>query len=191
MTVRKGTLADLPHFYRLMQATTKRAGFTLRTYDFYQKELTTFLRKDNALFLLGCLNDRVLAAHISYSFGSHAAFFHQASADDCGNLNPNTLMTWEQIRLFKEKGCTTFDLWGIPDKVGLSYYQNGELPKPERTDGLWGVYQFKTGFSENVVCYVGAYDYIYKPLSYKLLNRIFNEAAMERASTLIERLRQR
>ena len=188
LTVRKGTLEDLPGFYRLLRETAKRARFPPRTYDFYKKEFSTFFNKDNALFLLGCLKDRVLAANISYSFGSHAAFFYQASADDCGNLNINTLMTWEQIKLFKEKGCMTFDLWGIPDQVGLSYCQTGELLKPNRTDGLWGVYKFKSGFSENVVCYVGAYDYIYKPQAYKLITRLFNRNTLERAKTLFDRL---
>ena len=41
----------------------------------------------------------------------------------------------------------------------------------DRQSGLWGVYRFKQGFGGQVVRYVGAYDYVYRPALAWLYNK--------------------
>ena len=53
-----------------------------------------------------------------------------------------------------------YDLWGIPDV--------GEDPE---TAPLGGVQRFKEGFGGEIVRYVGAYDYLYHPRLYRLMER--------------------
>ena len=68
----------------------------------------------------------------------------------------------------RERGCLTYDLWGIPD-------EEEEVLEREflkRSDGLWGVYRFKRGFGGQVMHYLGAYDYVYSPSLYWLYNRL-------------------
>ena len=57
----------------------------------------------------------------------------------------------------KERGCTTYDLWGVPDAPP------DELEDQflERSDGLWGVYRFKRGFGGEVKRTVGTVDRVY------------------------------
>jgi len=174
LTVRIGSEADLPIFYELMKVTGERAGFTPRSYKYYQTEYQSLASLGNSFMMLVYYEDKPLAAHISYTFGGHAAFFHQVSSNDKGNLNPNYLLVWEKIKLLKEKGCRTYDLWGIPDEIGDLITQEGDLPKHDRHDGLWGVYRFKVGFDKNVVVYPGAYDYVYQSIPYTTISPVIS-----------------
>jgi lipid II:glycine glycyltransferase (peptidoglycan interpeptide bridge formation enzyme) len=179
VTLRIGDEKDLSPFYELMQVTARRGDFAVRPFTYYEQEFRTFAAKKQAFFSLAYFEGQLLAAHISYRFGDHAAFFHQASCNERSNLNPNYLLAWEGIKWAKANGCLTYDLWGIPDEVGDSVTEGKGLPATSRTDGLWGVYRFKSGFSKNVVFYAGAYDHIYSALIYNvLLNRRLDSSTL-------------
>jgi lipid II:glycine glycyltransferase (peptidoglycan interpeptide bridge formation enzyme) len=183
VTVRHGTPEDLGAFYDLMRSTAARTGATLRSFEYYRTEYETFATKDRAALLLADYGGQTLAAHIAYAQGEHAAFFHQASSGTRSNLNPNVLLVWEQVKWAKSKGCRTHDLWGIPDEIGRLVSRGEELPL-DRTDGLWGVYRFKSGFSRNIVGRLGSFDYVYSPVAYALM-------ASSNAGGLIERVSSR
>jgi lipid II:glycine glycyltransferase (peptidoglycan interpeptide bridge formation enzyme) len=70
------------------------------------------------------------------------------------------------MRWARSIGCTTYDTWGIPDVDRETL----EDQFTERSDGLWGVYRFKRGFGGNLERSVGAWDRVYAPLRYRLLN---------------------
>jgi hypothetical protein len=78
-------------------------------------------------------------------------------------------------------------MWGIPNEIGVTTSGEDNIPKPDRTDGMWGVYQFKRGFGTNTVCYVGAYDYVYKPFLYGLItNRFLPSNVLDRATAWLD-----
>jgi lipid II:glycine glycyltransferase (peptidoglycan interpeptide bridge formation enzyme) len=87
---------------------------------------------------------------------------------------PNHALQWAAMRWAKARGCTLYDLWGIPDEVGAHPDAYAE-PESWGEGGLWGVYRFKQGFGGQVVRYTGAWD---MPLSqpgyalYKLALRV-------------------
>jgi lipid II:glycine glycyltransferase (peptidoglycan interpeptide bridge formation enzyme) len=95
-----------------------------------------------------------------------------SSSNKHRNLMPTYLVQWEAISWAKAKGCQHYDLCGIPDMdedvleaaVRDRDVLEGDIPE------LWGVYRFKRGFGGQVIRYVGAYDYIYKPLRHRLFN---------------------
>jgi peptidoglycan pentaglycine glycine transferase (the first glycine) len=185
--VRLGDFGDLETFYRLMQATARRAGFVERSFDYYEAEFRTFARQGRAALFLAEYEDLTLAAHIAYVLGSRAAFFHQASDPAASALNPNCLLVWEEIKWAKSKGCCSYDLWGVPDEAARPMADDGEEQDSERTDGLWGVYRFKSGFSKNIVSYMEPRDYVYVPLLYNLLNnRLLTGDVLERISTWLD-----
>ena len=104
---------------------------------------------------------------MAFAWGCRAWYMYGASSDEHRNRMPNHLLQWEAIGWAKEKGCLTYDLWGIPD-------EDEEVLEREflkRSGGLWGVYRFKRGFGGRVVRFLGAYDYIYSPLLYRLYRR--------------------
>jgi lipid II:glycine glycyltransferase (peptidoglycan interpeptide bridge formation enzyme) len=75
---------------------------------------------------------------------------------------PNYALQWEAIRWARGQGCTSYDLWGIPDKDEATL----EAQFQRREDGLWGVYGFKRGFGGQVARAVGAWDRVYRPVLY-------------------------
>ena len=75
---------------------------------------------------------------------------------------PTYLLQWEAIRWAKEKGCTQYDLWGVPDEDDETLEANFT----DRNDGLWGVYRFKRGFGGEVKRAALAWDKVYNPILY-------------------------
>jgi lipid II:glycine glycyltransferase (peptidoglycan interpeptide bridge formation enzyme) len=167
VTVRMGGKEHLPILFDLIKATGRRSGFSVRTRAYYQHELSAFLPNDRMALMIADWQGQVAAVRTIMACGSHAAEFHAGSATECRHLRADYRLSWEGIQWAKSRGCITYDLWGIPDEVGQIVHDRNELPKPDRHDGLWGVYQFKRSLSTNVVYYAGTYDYVYAPLRYR------------------------
>lgn len=185
ITVRFGMSGDLPTYLNLMGLTGKRKRFAVRNQKYYQSEWETLSTDQHGALLLACYQEQVIAARVIYFFGSHAAEFHAGSVVVPG-LHPNHLLAWRGIKWAQSKGCLTYDMWGIPDEISP---ESKGLEKIERNDGLWGVYQFKRGFSTNIVSYIGAYDYIFIPSFYFLLfnNGFLRGRWWERVSAVMDR----
>jgi len=189
VVIRIGSGDDLASFFKLMKITSQREHFPSRTRAYYEQEWLSFTGNKHNILLLATYQDQLLAAHIAYYFGAHAASFHGCSIIDHEKLHPNYLLYWEAIKWAKEQGCRSYDLWGIPDEVGQASSNGAGVPISDRTDGLWGVYRFKSGFSKNIAYFIGAYDYLYSPLLYSLVtNRLFNLGAEDRFSVMIDSL---
>ena len=77
---------------------------------------------------------------------------------------PTYLLQWAAITWAKQQACTDYDLWGIPDADPATL----EAEFQTRGDGLWGVYRFKRGFGGEIVRSVGAFDFVYKPVLYRV-----------------------
>jgi len=97
-----------------------------------------------------------------FARGRRAWYFYGASNNIERNRMPAYLVQWEGIRWAKAQGCTTYDLWGIPD----ADEETLEEQFTERSDGLWGVYRFKRGFGGEVRRAAGAWDKVYNRAAY-------------------------
>jgi peptidoglycan pentaglycine glycine transferase (the first glycine) len=182
ITFCEGGSDEMPAFYELMRITSERTGFTLKPYDYYLKEFEVFRPKNQVGFFLAYYQGNFIAAHIAYAFGNHAAFFHQASSREFANLNANCLLVWEEIKWAKNLGCCTYDLWGIPEEICDMTPEEEKASEEELTNGLWGVYKFKRGFSKNSVFFAGAFDQVYKHGLYSLMiKRLSGEETIEKA----------
>jgi peptidoglycan pentaglycine glycine transferase (the first glycine) len=102
--------------------------------------------------------------------GKTAWYLYGASTEVERNRMPTYLLQWEAIRWAKSKGCTEYDLWGIPDM------DEEELEKAftakRSHEGLWGVYRFKRGFGGDVKRSVGAWDKVYYPSLYGIYKQV-------------------
>jgi peptidoglycan pentaglycine glycine transferase (the first glycine) len=175
--VREGTADDLPIFYRLMELTGRRDGFAVHSREYYETAYRLFVPPGNdrnsglARLFLATYNDEVIAGLMAFTFGQRAWYMYGASSDRERSRMPNHLLQWEAIRWARGQGCLTYDLWGIPDEVGKEP-ERYERTVTDRQGGLWGVYRFKQGFGGQVVRYVGAYDYVYRPALAWLYNKV-------------------
>lgn len=187
ITVRTGYCEDLPTFYEVMRVTSRRGRFPHRARSYYEHEWQAFADKGQAVLLMAMHKDQVQAVRSAYCFGKHAAEFHGGSLDAAADLHANYLLVWEAVKWAKAQGCCTYDLWGIPEEIGRTAPQGNALPVSGRTDGLWGVYRFKSGFSKDLVRYVGAYDYVYSSLLYALIeNRFVSTSTLEQLAAWMD-----
>jgi lipid II:glycine glycyltransferase (peptidoglycan interpeptide bridge formation enzyme) len=191
VTMRIGGEDDLPMFHRLMTITGSRGAFTVRSLDYYLDEWKTFSKTGQMKLFIAEYEGKPIAVNMSAVFGRCAAYLHGGSSGEHANLQPNYLIMWEAMQWAHSQGCESFDLWGIPDEVGVSVYQaSGELPISERTDGLWGVYRFKRGFSKDVLLFASAHDHAFSNFLYALAtNRYFSTDTFETLATFIDRFR--
>jgi peptidoglycan pentaglycine glycine transferase (the first glycine) len=171
VVVREATVADLDTFYHLLKFTAKRAGFPVRSREYYRQEWNSLAPRGYLKLFLAMYEGEVLATRMPAAFGNRAATLHSGSFDAHRKLKPSELLMWESLKWAKAQGCTTYDVWGIPDEIGAHLHLGQPLPE-EQKGGLWGVYRFKRGFGGAVVYYVGAYDFIYSRPLYWLMNSV-------------------
>jgi peptidoglycan pentaglycine glycine transferase (the first glycine) len=161
--VRQGTAADIEVFNQLMAVTGRRNEFGLHQPAYYRSAYELFA-PDNVGLFIAEFQARPLAAIMVFTCGEKAAYLYGASSNEERERMPTYAVQWAAIRWAKERGCTSYDLWGVPD------YSESELEAgfSSRGDGLWGVYRFKRGFGGQVMRTVGAADRVYNRLVYRL-----------------------
>ncbi|HMR62534.1 MAG TPA: peptidoglycan bridge formation glycyltransferase FemA/FemB family protein [Anaerolineae bacterium] len=163
VTLRQGNRTDLEAFYRLSCLTAGRDGFGIHQASYYETAFDLFAPEQCALFLAE-LADEPLAGLMVFRSGPWAYYFYGASSDSHRNLMAPYALQWAAIQWAKRHNCTVYDLWGIPDAEPARL----EAEFDQRSDGLWGVYRFKRGFGGRYARSIGAYDYVYNPMLYRL-----------------------
>lgn len=156
VTVRQGRDSDIPAFYQLMQTTGERDGFGIHQPTYYGSAMQIFA-PEQATLLLAEYEGKLLAGAMVFALGKTAAYFYGASGDEERQRMPTYAVQWAAIRWAKARGCTVYDLWGIPDALEADL----EAGFTDRTDGLWPVYRFKRGFGGEIKRTVGAADRVY------------------------------
>jgi lipid II:glycine glycyltransferase (peptidoglycan interpeptide bridge formation enzyme) len=161
ITVRHGTIEDLPMLYRMYAETSIRDGFVIRSQNYYSKVWSEFMNikpsdsSPKAVPLIAEVDCEPVAAVFVYHFSDRAYYIYGMSREIHREKMPNHLLQWEAMRYAKTMGCRQYDLWGAPDSFA-------------EEDPMWGVYKFKEGLGGDVVRTLGAWDYAPHPLWYKL-----------------------
>jgi len=154
VTIRQGNEDELPALYKMYAQTAVRDGFVVRHEDYYINTWRAFLEAGMAKILVAEVEEQPVAAIILFLFNGTSRYMYGMSTEQYRELMPNYLLQWEAIRLSKQLGCHTYDLWGAPDVF-------------DESDGMWGVYRFKQGFNGITARHLGAWDYSPRPLLYK------------------------
>ncbi|MHB0858705.1 MAG: lipid II:glycine glycyltransferase FemX [Anaerolineae bacterium] len=161
VTVRVGTVEEIPLFERLIEETAERHRIAMHGASYYRAAYELFAPGGQVALLLAEYQGQVLAGMMVFAMGERSWNVYTASSDAHRDLMPNYLLQWEAIRWARQQGCLSYDLWGIPDEDEETL----ERDFAHRNDGLWGVYGFKRGFGGRVIRYMGAYDDAYvRPL---------------------------
>lgn len=192
VTVRVGGRDDLHAAYEMLRATARRGDFGARSARYYRTEWEHLSPSDTLRMFVAEYDGEPVAVNVSAVFGSVGAYLHGASSGRHRERMPNHVLMWEAMRWARASGCVAFDLWGVPDEVGRAATAGEELPVATDTGGLWGVYRFKRGFSEQVVEHAGAFDFVFAPRLYRALHRLMARAsaADRRGAVTAERDRQ-
>ncbi|MEZ4637642.1 MAG: peptidoglycan bridge formation glycyltransferase FemA/FemB family protein [Caldilineaceae bacterium] len=168
VTVRAGTVDDLPAFYDLYAETSRRDGFLVRPFSYYKAVWETFLAAQDeagnpaggALLLAEHPEETApLAGLFLFRYGEDAWYFYGASSDRRRRDMPNHLLQWQAMQWAIAQGCTRYDWWGAPT----------DLADPN--DAMQGVWSFKEGFNAQFAQHVGAWDWSPQPILWQIYHR--------------------
>lgn len=157
----EGSRADVETFTRMMHTTGERNDFGVHEPAYYSLAYDLFVPEHAALFLAEHEGDP-LAGIMVFAKGDTAWYLYGASSNIKRNLMAAYGVQWRAIQWARARGCTLYDLWGIPDEDEAAL----EAQFESREDGLWGVYGFKRGWGGRVARSEGVYDRVYNPLVY-------------------------
>ncbi|MCS7061792.1 MAG: peptidoglycan bridge formation glycyltransferase FemA/FemB family protein, partial [Anaerolineae bacterium] len=118
VTVREGSADDLATFYALSRLTAERNEFAIYPESYYRAFLQLFgpAGANCARLFIAEHNGRALAALVVVAFGKRATYLYGASSNEDRDLMPTYLLQWEAMRWARERGCRTYDMWGVPDE---------------------------------------------------------------------------
>src|SRR5258706_1375786 len=155
--VRVGTLDDLAMIYKMYAETSVRDGFVIRDENYYLYVWQEFMQNDQpfAMPLIAEVDGEAVAAIFLFMFAGRAYYVYGMSRDAHREKMPTYLLQWEALKHAKANGSVSYDLWGAPDQFN-------------ENNSIWGVYRFKEGLGGEVIRTLGAWDYAYNKLFYKL-----------------------
>jgi lipid II:glycine glycyltransferase (peptidoglycan interpeptide bridge formation enzyme) len=143
----------LDTFYELMQDTAQRNEFGIHSRAYYADFMHQF--GDDAVLLFSRLESGALAAVlIAAKFGAEGIYMYGASSTQHRADGAAFQMQFDAMRWARDQGCTTYDLWGIPDEDPDSVQTDGPGAIAGTKGDDWrGLYRFKTGFGGDIVSY--------------------------------------
>ena len=155
---------DFEEFSHLMEITGVRDGFGVHESNYYKIAYEIFAPRNECQLLIAEHEGKNLAAIMVFANKKRAWYLYGASSNEKRELMPTYILQWEAIRWARNRGCSEYDLWGVPDENQTQL----EEQFLQRNEGLWGVYRFKRGFGGDLFKAAGPWDRIYNPLLYKL-----------------------
>jgi len=168
VTIRVGTVDDLPALYKMYAETSVRDGFVIRSEEYYMTVWKLFMQftvhgQPSTVPLIAEVDGEPVAAIFLYMFAGRGYYVYGMSRNAHREKMPTYLLQWEAMKYAKSNGCITYDLWGAPEIF-------------DESDSMWGVYRFKEGLGGDVVRTLGAYDFAPNKLWYKMYTDIMPRA---------------
>ena len=149
VVVREVGSGGLDHWYRLHSAMARRQGITKHSLQYFRQLFHTADsypgRRPRFLLLVAEYAGEEVAGIIVSLFGQRARYLYGASSEHHRDVMPNYGLQWAAMRIAREAGCHTYDLFGIPRSADPT------LP-------MSGLYRMKTGFGGTIEHRVNAYD---------------------------------
>lgn len=152
---------DVSKFAAMMQVTGSRNAFGVHEPAYYALAYDLYV-PDHAALILAEHDGEPLAGIMVFSLGEWAWYLYGASSDSKRNLMAAYGVQWAAIQWAKQRGCTRYDMWGIPDAEPDQL----EAEFEQRSDDLWGVYGFKRGWGGTILRSPGAWDKPYNQIIY-------------------------
>ncbi|MBU0649971.1 peptidoglycan bridge formation glycyltransferase FemA/FemB family protein [Patescibacteria group bacterium] len=133
-------------FWQLLQTTSISHKYYIHPKHYYQKIWEILSPKGLTHILTATYQGEPLASWMLFSYQNVLYYPYGGSAHKLQHLFPSNLLGWEAIKLGKELGCTTFDMWGATQQLD------------DRTNPWWGFTNFKLKFGGRLVTFIASYD---------------------------------
>ena len=131
-------------FHRVMRDVARRTALPLRTAEAFREVWAAFAPDGESRLLFADGPDGgTLAVLLLVACGSRVVEPYGGMTDAGAEMRANYLLKWEAIRSSRERGATSYDMWGLIHP---------------------GINQFKEGFGGREVRYIGAWDLALSPI---------------------------
>ena len=160
------TDANIATMYSLMAATRERAGFFLRSEKYFRGYWELQAASGQAQLFFASWQGQVLAGVFATFVGTHGWYKDGGSTKEHSELMAPHLLQWEVMRWLRARGVRTYDLVAVPPASQLN-----------ESHPLFGLYRFKSGFSEHITEFVGTWDLPLRPRAYTAWERWGERAA--------------
>jgi lipid II:glycine glycyltransferase (peptidoglycan interpeptide bridge formation enzyme) len=151
--------------YELMQATQQRAGFTLRPREYFRRYWRLQAATGQGQLFFATWREQTLAGAFVTRLAAKAWYKDGGSTKEHADLMAPHLLQWEVMRWLRRHGTASYDLVAVPARAEL----HAQHP-------LFGLYRFKSGFSEHIREYVGTWDLVLSPPRYRLWDAVVERA---------------
>jgi lipid II:glycine glycyltransferase (peptidoglycan interpeptide bridge formation enzyme) len=152
--------------YDLMASTRDRAGFTLRSREYFSGYWRLHAAAGQGQLFFASLDGTVLAGVFATHMGTKAWYKDGGSTKEQAAVMAPHLLQWEVMRWLKERGVGAYDLVAVPPADQLT-----------QDHPLFGLYRFKSGFSARITEYVGTWDLPIRRSRYAAWDRVAERAA--------------
>jgi len=156
------TPAAVDLFYDLLVESADRRRFVVRPRTYYQDLVAAFRARGQVSVYLARHEAIPVAAAVMMFFGPSLIYLFGGTHLPAARLKPGYLLHWRAMEDAQRRGCTRYDMWGVPLE-----------PAPAHPG--YGYYVFKSRFNGQLVRYVGLYDLPVRGLAargVRLLERI-------------------
>jgi lipid II:glycine glycyltransferase (peptidoglycan interpeptide bridge formation enzyme) len=165
----------VPDWYRLYSETARRKNFFYEKEEYFYRLFSHNTVRSPPLnelpshekiipldapapvpqfYIMTAEKDKKIISGIVIALSGHNAYYMYAGSSlKQRELMPNYGLQWEAVRFARSRGCTSYDLMGIP-------------PDNNASDPMAGLYIFKTGFGGDKIRFAGTWDFIYDEDSY-------------------------
>jgi lipid II:glycine glycyltransferase (peptidoglycan interpeptide bridge formation enzyme) len=153
----------LSFWYGLYLETAQRDGISIHDMRYYEGIFRLAGGEENGGYagqkpkmhlLFAEAEGKTIAGIILAVFGTRAYYLYGASGNELRNYMAPYALQWAGMKLAKQEGAVSYDLFGIP-------------PNDDPSHAMYGLYRFKTGFGGEILHRPGSYDYPLKFFAYR------------------------
>ena len=158
-TDRDGNATAIAAFHGLLEATSSRAGFRIRSLAFLETLARELAASGGWFLTIASLGERPIAGAVALRTGDRAIYAYGASLREPGLKHANGAYAAlsATMRALAEDGVRTLDLWGVVE------------PGDPEGDAEWaGFSAFKRQFGGEPLRHPGTFDLVIDPLFYRL-----------------------
>ncbi len=143
----ESTEKNLELMYKMMLETSERANYYMREKAYYLDYWRRLSKAKQGQLMFAVYDNEVLAGLFATYFGHKGWYKDGGSFRKHSEVMAPYLLQWETMRWLKKRGVKVYDLVGVPPVKDLN-----------PNNKIYSLYQFKSGFNEEITEYIDAYD---------------------------------
>ncbi len=152
--------------FRLLSETAS-GQFGIRSYEYYRTFWQRFESAKLGQLFFAYFEGQIVAGAYAMTLGHKSTYKDGASVRERTAYGASHLLQWEVIKWAKTRGVTLHDFCGSPPSESID----------DPAHKHFGIGQFKKAFNRTVTDYIGCYDYVIRPIQYKVWSQVGERVA--------------